>query len=225
MEKDKSFKLASIPKNEGLELKIRKNENIKEKLLKYKKLFLTNFNKLKIKIKKYPNISILIMNIFGMLLYGISLKGCYGGAENYCATTFIKIFVLLGILVLIDSFLISITLILIQKRIANYVHLIYIFIIYYLYYSYDHGGTLVRHGFHNMTFFILFSFMFYIVLNFLLCLKKLYENKKYIKMTISIIIPPSLVFSFLIYANIKSSCKDFSLGYNNTRIINLENEA
>ena len=94
---------------------------------------------------------------FRMLLYRISLKGCYGGAENYCATVFVKIFKILAVLVLIDSLLIAITLVTIQKRITHYFHLIYIFIVYLLFYLYDHGTTLVRHGFHNMTIFILFS--------------------------------------------------------------------
>lgn len=42
MEKDKSFKLVSVPKNKGLELKLRKIENIKGKLLNYKE---NGFNK------------------------------------------------------------------------------------------------------------------------------------------------------------------------------------
>ena len=49
--------------------------------------------------------------------------------------------------------------------------------------------------------------------------------KKYIKMIIIIIVPLIIIFSIRIYVNIKSSCKDFNLGYNNTRIINLLNEA
>lgn len=75
----------------------------------------------------------------------------------------------------------------------------------------------------DMDFMIWFfyTFLFYVLfsLNFLLCLKKLYENKKYIKMTISIIISPPIIFSFFIQENIKSCYKEFSLGYNNTRII------
>ena len=227
MEKEKSFKSATIPPSEDSELKNNKSNNFEEEYIpefpknKFKKYYMI----LKTKIKNYPDLSLLIGNIFGMLLYGISLKGCYGGAENYCATVFVKIFKILAVLVLIDSLLIAITLVTIQKRITHYFHLIYIFIVYLLFYLYDHGTTLVRHGFHNMTIFILFSLIFYGLINLVLYLLKLYRMKKYIKMIIIIIAPPIIIFSIITYVNIKSSCKDFSLGYNNTRIINLPNEA
>ena len=120
MEKEKSFKSATIPPTEDSELKNNKSNNFEEEYIpefpknKFKKYYMI----LKTKIKNYPDLSLLIGNIFGMLLYGISLKGCYGGAENYCATVFVKIFKILAVLVLIDSLLIAITLVTIQKRIT-----------------------------------------------------------------------------------------------------------
>ena len=127
MEKDPPFKVISIPPNEDSELRNNKS-NIEEEYIpqypesKIKK----NYIKIKEKIKNYPDLSLLIANIIGIILYGISLKGCYGGAENYCATVFVKIFKILAVLVLIDSLLIGITLVTIQRRITHYFHLIYI---------------------------------------------------------------------------------------------------
>ena len=232
MEKDTSFQAISFPTNTDSKLKINKfnlfvkkeKPNIPEKpQKKSKKFYIIIIEKIK-KIKKYPNISLLIANIIGMIFYGISLKGCYGGAENYCATVFIKTLRILAVLGIIDSFIIGVTLVAIQKKIAHYFHLIYLILVYYSYYSYDHGTTLVRHGFHNMTIVIIFTFLFYLIINFILYLRKLYLKKNLIKMVTIMVLPPLIFFSMVSYMNTKSSCKDFNLGYNNTRIKNLPDE-
>ena len=124
MEKDTSFQAISLPTNNDSKLKFNKfnlfvkkeKQNITPKPQKKSKKFIFIIIE---KIKNYPNISLLISNIIGMIFYGISLKGCYGGAENYCATVFIKVFKILAVLGLIDSLIIGITLVAIQKKIAN----------------------------------------------------------------------------------------------------------
>ena len=89
-----------------------------------------------------------------------------------------EIFKILAVLVLIDSLLIAITLVTIQKRITHYFHLfIYIFV-YLLFYLYNHGTTFVRHVFHNMTRFILFSLIFYRLINLVFIFDKIIWNEK-----------------------------------------------
>ncbi len=80
--------------------------------IKYKCLH--NYNKLtKCLIKSFSfssktlNIIILILNIFGFILYYISLIGCHKGAENLCVTDFFVQFYILAALLIIDCIIIN----------------------------------------------------------------------------------------------------------------------
>lgn len=80
---------------------------------------------------QYPNISTLILNIFGFILYFFSLIGCHKGAENLCVTDFFVQFYILAFLLIIDCIIVSITLTLIAwKKIKKY-HLLYLIIGYF----------------------------------------------------------------------------------------------
>ena len=108
---------------------------------------------------------ILILNIIGIIFYRISLIGCYGGEENYCITEFITQFIILGILLILSSLFVSITIsLIIWKRISLF-HLIYIIPTYYVYfYYYDMGETLEKHRHINYIFFDTFVFFFILII-------------------------------------------------------------
>ena len=72
------------------------------------------------------NIQILFLNIIGIIFYKISFIGCHGGEENYCITEFVTQFIILGILLIISTLIVSITITLILWRKIYFYHLIYI---------------------------------------------------------------------------------------------------
>ena len=137
------------------------------------------YNRNKKKIKNL-NTNIILLNIFGFILYIISLYGCHGGAENYCVTTFIKIFIFLSFLDIIDGIIVSITIILIiWKKIYLY-HLFYIIIGYSLLYIYDNGTTFNDHGGFSMLIFILATFLFFTIINHcILIIHSIIKKKNY----------------------------------------------
>ena len=79
---------------------------------------------------------ILILNIIGIIFYQISFIGCHGGEENYCITEFVTQFIILGILLIISTLIVSITITLILWRKIYFYYLIYIIPIYYYYFYY-----------------------------------------------------------------------------------------
>ena len=168
---------------------------------------------------------ILILNIIGIIFYQISLIGCYGGEENYCITEFITQFIILGILLILSSLFVSITIsLIIWKRISLF-HLIYIIPTYYVYfYYYDMGETLEKHGHINFIFFNTFFFSFFIIINYLSTLVKLFKNKKYVLFSLMILL--LLIFPlYKQYIKNKSKCEKWEYGLNNEKMISITNES
>ena len=182
--------------------------------------------------KKFKNIfnvqidrGLLILNFFGFFIYFISLIGCHKGEENKCVTDFKKQFYFLGFLIIIDSIILSFTLILIFWKKAKKYHLIYITITYFLFYLYDNSFTLVEHGGYNLLFLIVITLCFLIIINYCKILYILFQKKKDSFLICFI----TLTFIFPLIINYKitllSNCKNFNLGLNQTRINNTENDA
>ena len=114
---------------------------------------------------------------------------------------------------------VSITLTLITwKKIKKY-HLLYLIIGYFLYYCYDNSYTLVEHGGYNIMFLILISLSLFIIYTCFIVFTK-YREKRWGFIVILILITVVLPLIFYIYISSITSCENFDLGYNNTRIIN-----
>ena len=83
------------------------NSNLKmEGPITYKKLLIYYTNKIYDNLN--PDTKMLIVNVMAFILYLISLIGCKKGEENVCVTDFMVQFVIEGILVLINSIIITI---------------------------------------------------------------------------------------------------------------------
>ena len=170
------------------------------------------------------NIQILFLNIIGIIFYKISFIGCHGGEENYCITEFVTQFIILGILLIISTLIVSITITLILWRKIYFYHLIYIIPIYYYYfYYYDQGETLERHGHINFIFFNAFLVLFLLIINYPFILFQLFKKQKYILfiilLSLLLIIP-----IYNSYVNYKSKCIKWEYGLNNERLLYLPNE-
>ena len=178
-----------------------------------------NIEKLK---NKNLNTNIFLLNIFGFILYIISLYGCHSGAENYCVTTFLKIFIILGILDIIDSIIVTITLILIIWKKIDLYHLFYLIIGYSLLYLYDNGSNFNSHGGFSMLIFGFFGSIIFILSNhFVLLFYSLIKRK--IFLSIILILITLFPFIYEIYVLQNSKCDFWDYGLNNTKLINYNN--
>ena len=178
-----------------------------------------NIAKLK---NKNLNTNIFLLNIFGFILYIISLYGCHSGAENYCVTTFLKIFIILGILDIIDSIIVTITLILIIWKKIDLYHLFYLIIGYSLLYLYDNGSNFNSHGGFSMLIFGFFGSIIFILSNhFVLLFYSLIKRK--IFLSIILILITLFPFIYEIYVLQNSKCDFWDYGLNNTKLINYNN--
>ena len=179
------------------------------------------YNRNKKKIKNL-NTNIILLNIFGFILYIISLYGCHGGAENYCVTTFIKIFIFLSFLDIIDGIIVSITIILIiWKKIYLY-HLFYIIIGYSLLYIYDNGTTFNDHGGFSMLIFSLATFLFFTIINHcILIIHSIIKKKKLLLFILFSITISPFIYDF--YVTYHSNCDFWDKGLNNSKLINYNN--
>ena len=113
---------------------------------------------------KKINIIFLILHLFCFIIYIISLKRCKGGQENYCVSRFIKTFIFLGILDVINSLIVSIYLVLLIRKKISFFHLFYLFPFYLIVYIYDHGDDFNKHG--EFTFQIFFIFLILLFFSF-----------------------------------------------------------
>ena len=176
-------------------------------------------------LTNHLNYMILLLNIIGIILYRISLIGCYGGEENYCITHFVVQFKILGSLLIISSLIVSVTICLIIWKKIKIIHLIYIIPTYYIFfYFYDRGENLEKHGGINFKIFNIILILFIILINYLVILLKLFKKKYYLSFLslISLI----LIFPlFNIYINLKGKCVDWEYGLNNEKLIYLSKEA
>ena len=174
--------------------------------------------------KKNKNLdtNIILLNILGFILYIISLYGCHGGAENYCVTTFIKIFIFLGILDIIDSIIVTFTLILIIWKKIQLYHLFYLIFGYSLLYLYDNGSNFNSHGGFSMLIFGFFGFLIFIFTNhFILLYHSFIRRKKFLFIILIIITISPLIYE--IYVSKNSKCDFWDYGLNNSKLINNNN--
>ena len=105
---------------------------------------------------KHTDIKILTINIIGFIFYLISLIGCEKGEENVCVTDFIVQFVLEGILVIINAFIVTLNIWLIYFKKIKWYHIIYIFLFYTIVAQFDYQYTLQKHVGYNVLFLIVF---------------------------------------------------------------------
>ena len=172
-------------------------------------------------IKSNANKKIFIINIISFIFYKISLIGCEKGEENACVTDFIVEFVLEGVIVILNGLLISINICLIYSRIIKSYHLLYIFLYYLIVCSLTFDFTLLNHGGYNCFFLIFFIFLFLFLEILIYILYLLFKKSKiYFFITTSIIILIPFLIDLILTK--KYDCKDFLMGLNGTKLINLE---
>ncbi len=168
---------------------------------------------------KHTDVKILTINIIGFIFYLISLIGCEKGEENVCVTDFIVQFVLEGILVIINAFIVTLNIWLIYFKKIKWYHIIYIFLFYTIVAQFDYQYTLQKHGGYNVLFLIVFIILWLLLELLLFMLYKLYKKKRtlfYIFIVLIIVIPNGINITLSkIY-----DCDDFLLGFNDTLLIN-----
>ncbi len=119
---------------------------------------------------KKINIIFLILHLFCFIIYIISLKRCKGGQENYCVSRFIKTFIFLAVLDVINSLIVSIYLVLLIRKKISFFHLFYLFPFYLIVYIYDHGDDFNKHGEFTFQIFLIFLILLFVILNFFILL-------------------------------------------------------
>ena len=171
---------------------------------------------------KKINIIFLILHLFCFIIYIISLKRCKGGQENYCVSRFIKTFIFLGILDVINSLIVSIYLVLLIRKKISFFHLFYLFPFYLIVYIYDHGDDFNKHGEFTFQIFFIFLILFFVIINFFILLVQLIKKKKFFILFILFFIL-SFPIQYYIYVSTFSSCDNWDEGLNSEKIYNYLN--
>ncbi len=183
---------------------------------------LKEFNKKEDLKKNKLDFICLALNIIGFILYIISLYRCNGGQENYCVSSFVKIFIILAILDFIDALLVSITIILMFLKKIKIYHLFYLLPFYIILYIYDHGDDFNRHGSFSMMIFLIFLLFFVLLISFIIFIVGLIFNRSFLKLLIVIFII-LLQFQYFNYITKVSSCEYWDEGLNFTKLKNNPN--
>ena len=166
------------------------------------------------------NIISFLINILSFYLFYLSLEGCIGTQIDCLKIMTLDKFIELFYLVLFSSFLFSLTLIFSFFKKISLFCMIYPFIIYILFYIFDHGSDLAYHGLYNIIVFSILSFLFFSILLIIIYLIILY-NKKRKKIFFCIIFIFIILFILSIsFVYLKASCSKWNTGLNNVILDN-----
>jgi len=194
------------------------NSNLKmEGPITYKKLLIYYTNKIYDNLN--PDTKMLIVNVMAFILYLISLIGCKKGEENVCVTDFMVQFVIEGILVLINSIIITINIWLIVFKKIKWYHLIYIALFYTFVAQFNNQYSLKMHGGYNLLFLLsfLFAFLFLEIAGYVLYL--IYKRNR-LAFYVNIIAIVVFIAGIDLFLTIKYNCKYFLRGLNDTWLTN-----
>ena len=176
-------------------------------------------NKIKEKIKqnKKKEIFAFILSITGIILYIISLIGCYGDQAQCLSKVQMSFYYRIIYTTLISCICECLLLVLITFRIVSYFHLLYLVPFMILLMLFDQGTSLAHHGYYNCLGFIIIFVIFYFLLCFLFLIIKLIINKKYRIYLPIFFILFILFICFEVYIKINIKCDGWDIGLNNTR--------
>ena len=168
----------------------------------------------------FINLKIFIIYIIGAFYYYLSLTKINGGKMECFNKKNYKCFFTLARLTLSSSIIISSIFIFIITFKKNKIHIFIVFNIYIFFFILDHEAGLVNHGIYNFIAFIITTFIIFVFLYYINCLKNLYKKTKYFILALYILIFPFVFLTFKIYKLNHFNCKDWDKGFNNTYIDN-----
>ena len=205
------------------------DESIKAKK-KYSFPFLKKIQNKLIKIyneihkNKKNEIIVFVLSVTAIILYYLSLNGCYGD-EVYClAKLGLDFYLKIIIICSISSIFFCIVLILVSFKKASIFHLFYLIPSLIILMISDQGSTLSHHGYFNTLGYITSLIIFFPILSFIfLMIKLIKKNKILIYMPILFILF-CLLLCFIVYVKINTNCDGWDIGLNNTRIYNNKDE-
>ena len=183
-----------------------------------------NIIKLFQNIEKIKEKNITLLYITGIIFYCISLTHlssvemkCFYFEGNYC-------YYAIGTLILISSFIISISIyMIIYKKYKKY-HLIIISIIYTILFIIDHDAGIIKHGIFNIVTFLIITFILFLFILFFRLLIRLITNRNYFSFFILSSAFPSLFISLKIYKLNHFSCDNWAQGLNGSFVDNLNKD-
>ena len=215
LEKDDNWEdnLKLIPKENGniKSQKYNNNDNIIIKENCYKK-----------KLKCLFKIIVIILFAYSYYYYSLSLEGCFLG-EDICSSYTKWIFEKIR-QELYSCIIMAILVQLMIIRLISALHLIHIFIYFFVLFLKDHGLNFDYHGYFNCVFyFIILGILTVLILPFNLtvyCVIK--KKKKKILILIIYLIIFTIFISTYLIVRISSRCNNWEKGLNNTYIENNE---
>jgi hypothetical protein len=167
---------------------------------------------------------IIFLYISGIIIYCISLTHLSGLGMTCFFWEGIYCYYAIGILILISSFIISITIyIIIYKKYKKY-HLIIISIFYSFLFIIDHNDGIVKHGLFNFISFMFITFILFIFILLLWLLINLIRKRKFFSFFILSTPFPSLFILLKLYKLSHFSCDNWAQGLNKSFVDNLNKD-
>lgn len=179
--------------------------------------YLESLNKFTNFIIQNANMISLILSIFSVFLYLISLRGCFD-TQAECLKNLNEGVVreLLSYLNYSGLFYAIICTAVIYKYVTIYVLLMITSSFIYLCFYYDTGSNLDYHGAYNRIVLFFSIFLWMLILNLSIFIKKGLKTKT---LTTSLLLVSSLIAVFIFYKmKITNSCKDWKKGFKDTEI-------
>jgi hypothetical protein len=182
------------------------------------------FSRLRKILSKIKEKNIIFLYISGIVIYIISLTHLSGLGMTCFFWEGVYCYYAIGILILISSFLISISIyIIICKKYKKY-HLIIISIIYAFLFVIDHNAEIVRHGLFNFISFMLITFILFLFILIFRLLIKLIRKRNYFIFLILSTPFPSLFILLKLYKVSHFSCDHWPQGLNKSFVDNLNKD-
>ena len=194
------------------------NDFQKAEITSSEKSELNFFQKLKHYLTLFPNIIALILSLIGFFLYYLSLSAC--PQVEGCVQILIKAIIFLMLSLIIFNGILVAT---VFKKIKIY-HLLYIIFVLFLFVIYDHGASISKHGLANFLFSIISWILILIISIIIKFLKGLYNKRKYSEFVFYFFLFTYIFIMLSMCYNIKSSCRYWGRGLNNTYIKDLTTE-
>ena len=168
---------------------------------------------------KYLNYIMPLLIILSCYLYILSLKGCEG-TQTYCLVTLDPwFFYNLGIYLAISAFIIVLQITWFYYGKISFIHFIYtIPIYYYLFYHYDIGSDLTKHGAYNRVIFYIMILLLGMFTSIYLSLRYMRLNKYY--KTLLCILLSTIAIAFTIKHKVHSGCATWYNGMNGMKVEN-----
>ena len=177
-----------------------------------------------IKKNKRYEITAILLSIFAIILYTLSLEGCYGD-EVYCLAKLGIFFYIKVIMMVSMSSLFSCTiLIFITFGKVSAFHMIYLIPSLVILFLLDQGTALDHHGYYNTLGFIALLIIFYPICSFIYMMIKLIKAKKYVLYVPLLLTLVFLAILCIVEIKKNTKCDGWDIGLNNTKIYNNEDE-